>query len=95
MQFRATNDTKEKHPADIQLAICTHKLKKEQHMLCLGRRVGESIYIADNIFITVLEFQKNQVKIGITAPREVSIHRLEIYEKIQREADNREKRNAD
>ena len=64
-------------------------------MLCLGRRVGESIYIADNIFITVLEFQKNQVKIGITAPREVSIHRLEIYEKIQREADNREKRNAD
>lgn len=64
-------------------------------MLCLGRRVGESIYIADNIFITVLEFQKNQVKIGITAPREVSIHRLEIYEKIQREGDNREKRNAD
>jgi carbon storage regulator len=62
-------------------------------MLCLGRRVGESIYIADNIYITVLEFQGKQVKLGLTAPREIPIHRLEIYERIQKEGDYREKRN--
>ena len=64
-------------------------------MLCLGRKVGQSIYISDNIFIRVLELNGNQVKLGIEAPRELSVHRLEIYEKILKEGDKNEKRKFD
>lgn len=52
-------------------------------MLILSRRVGESLMIGDNITIDVLGIQGNQVRIGIEAPREVEVHREEIYAKIQ------------
>ena len=52
-------------------------------MLILTRRPGESIIINDHITITLLEMQGNQSRIGIAAPREVAIHREEIYLKIQ------------
>ena len=51
-------------------------------MLILTRRIGENIVIGDNIVIRVLDIN-HQVKLGIEAPREIEVHREEIYEKIQ------------
>ncbi len=54
-------------------------------MLALTRKKGETIVIGDNIEITVLGVSKDQVKLGIVAPKEVSVHRKEIYDLIQSE----------
>lgn len=54
-------------------------------MLILTRRVGEKIKINNDIDITILSTDRNSVKIGIDAPKDVSIHREEIYERIQNE----------
>lgn len=54
-------------------------------MLILGRKEGESIIIGDNIEIMLLSIHEYQVRIGITAPREMPVHRLEIWKKIQQE----------
>ena len=52
-------------------------------MLILTRRIGESIVIGDNTNITVLGVKGNQVRLGVNAPKEVSVHREEIYQRIQ------------
>lgn len=54
-------------------------------MLILTRRVGETLVIGDNVTVTVLGVKGNQVRIGVNAPKDVPVHREEIYERIKRE----------
>jgi carbon storage regulator len=54
-------------------------------MLILTRRVGETVVIGEDVTVTVLGIKGNQVRVGINAPKNVVVHREEVYERIQRE----------
>ena len=54
-------------------------------MLILTRRVGETLMIGDEVTVTVLGVKGNQVRIGVNAPKDVAVHREEIYERIKHE----------
>ena len=54
-------------------------------MLILTRRLGETLTIGDGVTVTVLSIKGTQVRLGVNAPREIAVHRQEIYERIQRE----------
>ena len=56
-------------------------------MLILTRKVGESVLIGNDISITILSVRGNQVKLGVEAPKEVSVHREEIYQRIKQMRD--------
>lgn len=56
-------------------------------MLILTRKVGESVLIGNDISITILNVRGNQVKLGVEAPKEVSVHREEIYQRIKQMKD--------
>ena len=60
-------------------------------MLVLSRKKDEKIIIGDNITIMVIEIRGDKVRLGIDAPREVTVHRQEVYEAIQREQDEKQK----
>jgi carbon storage regulator len=57
-------------------------------MLILTRRNGESLKIGDNVTVTVLDIKGGQVRIAIDAPREIAVHREEIYKRIQEQEEN-------
>lgn len=54
-------------------------------MLILTRRVGETLMVGDEVTVTVLGVKGNQVRIGVNAPKDVEVHREEIYERIKKE----------
>ena len=56
-------------------------------MLILTRRVGETLMVGDDVTVTVLGVKGNQVRIGVNAPKDVAVHREEIYERIRKEAE--------
>lgn len=59
-------------------------------MLILTRRVGEALIIGDDVSVTVLGVKGNQVRLGVNAPKDVSVHREEIYQRIQQEKEGQE-----
>jgi carbon storage regulator len=59
-------------------------------MLILTRRVGETVMIGNDVTVTVLGVKGNQVRIGVNAPKDVAVHREEIYERIKREEEGGE-----
>jgi carbon storage regulator len=61
---------------------------KERYMLILTRKVGERLVIGDNVVVSVLGSRGQQVRLGIEAPKDVTVHREEIYDRIQNEADD-------
>jgi carbon storage regulator len=75
----------------VSLAIkraATHaKEARSRIMLILTRRVGETVMIGNEVTVTVLGVKGNQVRIGVNAPKDVAVHREEIYERIKREED--------
>jgi carbon storage regulator len=56
-------------------------------MLILTRRVGETVMIGNEVTVTVLGVKGNQVRVGVTAPRSVAVHREEIYDRIKQEGE--------
>jgi carbon storage regulator len=64
--------------------LCDRWMSGNFAMLVLTRRVGERVMIGDHVTMTVLGVKGNQVRVGINAPKEVAVHREEIYERIKR-----------
>ena len=61
-------------------------------MLVLSRQKDESIIIGDNVEVTIVDVRGDKVRLGITAPKEIPVHRREVYEAIQREKKEREEK---
>ena len=62
-------------------------------MLILTRHVGETLMVGDEVTVTVLGVKGNQVRIGVNAPKDIAVHREEIYQRIQKEKEDKEETN--
>jgi carbon storage regulator len=71
----------------VNIVAASAKLARSSIMLILTRRVGETVMIGNEVTVTVLGVKGNQVRIGVNAPKDVAVHREEIYERIKREED--------
>ena len=69
--------------------------EKELNMLVLSRQKDESIIIGDDVEITIVDVRGDKVRLGINAPRSISVHRKEVYEAIQREKEQKAKEDAE
>lgn len=74
---------------NIKRLIKLNRSNGDRRMLILTRRAGETLMIGDDVTITVLGVKGNQVRIGVNAPKHVSVHREEIYQRIQREKEQK------
>jgi carbon storage regulator len=68
-------------------AAASAKVARSWIMLILTRRVGETVMIGNDVTVTVLGVKGNQVRVGVNAPKDVAVHREEIFERIKREQD--------
>jgi len=59
-------------------------------MLVLTRRVGEKIQVSDDVTVTVMRSESGYISLGVTAPKDIPVHREEIYKALQREKDKKE-----
>jgi carbon storage regulator len=69
----------------VEVVLYTCNQGRGVKMLILTRRIGEKLIVGGNVTVTVLSIKGNQIRLGIDAPREIKVHREEIYQKIQAE----------
>lgn len=67
------------------IGVLETRIMEKWVMLILTRRIGESIVINDNVKIKILEIRNSQIKLGVEAPKDVSVHREEIYQRISKD----------
>lgn len=84
------NDAAVREPGNVRPTAADQRRidlmqKGAQRMLILTRRVGERVMIGDDVAVTVLGMRSNQVRVGVEAPREISVHREEVYARIRKE----------